>query len=77
MPPLDVAEIIIKSMAFPKATVILFRAWRTAFIEVGAYFPNKKLVIKVKINQRYNKTLQFNLWANSNLNSKYVCFYMC
>ena len=44
MPPLDVAEIIIKSMAFPKATVILFRAWRTAFIEVGAYFPNKKLV---------------------------------
>ena len=44
MPPLDVAEIIIKSMAFPKATVILFRAWRTAFIEVGAYFSNKKLV---------------------------------
>ena len=44
MPPLDVAEIIIKSMAFPKATVILLRAWRTAFIEVGAYFPNKRLV---------------------------------
>ena len=44
MPPLDVAEIIIKSMAFPKATVILFRACRTAFIEVGAYYPNRKLV---------------------------------
>ena len=44
MPPLDVAEIIIKSMAFPKATVILLRACRTAFIEVGAYFPNKRLV---------------------------------
>ena len=45
MPPLDVAEIIIKSMAFPKATVMPLRAWRTDFIEVGAYFPKQKIVI--------------------------------